>query len=74
MECDGCLNAGDHTPATVSVETWDEGDGMITLNYCAQCNGALENICDRCGSEGENIEGFSICGKCLADYNRGDNF
>jgi len=69
-----CYGCGEETVATHSIETWDEGDGMITIDYCGDCFAALDNRCDRCEVEGCNVNGFGLCQDCLDDYNRGDNY
>jgi len=67
--CNGC---GSETGST--IETWDEGDGWVSVTLCPDCVEALDNICDRCGVQNKNISGTALCQKCIDDYNRGEHF
>lgn len=44
-DCDTCLAVGDHTPAAISADVEDEGNGWQTWHYCRDCADAL-GICD----------------------------
>ena len=41
-ECDGCLSVGEHTPADVCREVWDEGNGWQPWHYCHECADAID--------------------------------
>lgn len=41
-ECDTCLAAGEHTPANLCRQVWDEGNGYQSWHYCQECFDNLE--------------------------------